>query len=64
VLRPPHRFDIRIEADLIEEVARLRGFDSIAERHAIARRSRATPPSRDVSNDRLLTAWPIAAIAK
>ena len=31
VQRPPHRFDIRIEEDLIEEVARLRGFDSIAE---------------------------------
>ena len=27
VLKPAHRFDIRIEADLIEEVARLRGFD-------------------------------------
>ena len=36
VLRPPHRFDVRIEEDLIEEVARLRGFDSIAEAHAIA----------------------------
>ena len=36
VRRPPHRFDVRIEADLIEEVARLRGFDRIAESHAIA----------------------------
>ena len=36
VHKPPHRFDMRIEADLIEEVARLRGFDSIEERHAIA----------------------------
>jgi phenylalanyl-tRNA synthetase beta chain len=33
---PSHRFDVRIEADLIEEVARLRGFDSIDERPAIA----------------------------
>ena len=36
VRRPPHRFDIRIEADLIEEVARIRGFDSIGEVQAIA----------------------------
>ncbi len=36
VQKPAHRFDIRIEADLIEEVARLRGFDKIAEIHAIA----------------------------
>ena len=36
VRKPPHRFDVRIEADLIEEVARLRGFDSIAEAPAIA----------------------------
>ena len=36
VRRPPHRFDVRIEADLIEEVARLRGFDRIAESRAIA----------------------------
>jgi len=34
--RPAHRFDIKIEADLIEEVARLRGFDTFAEAHAIA----------------------------
>ena len=52
VRRPPHRFDLRIEADLIEEVVRLRGFDSIAEtpasapqiagvRHRVAGRQRA-----------------------
>jgi len=28
---PSHRFDLAIEADLIEEVARLQGFDAIAE---------------------------------
>jgi len=27
---PPHRFDIEIEADLIEEVARIYGYDNIA----------------------------------
>ncbi|MEP7245352.1 MAG: phenylalanine--tRNA ligase subunit beta [Gammaproteobacteria bacterium] len=31
VIPPSHRFDISIEADLIEEVARIVGFDSIAE---------------------------------
>ena len=33
---PSHRFDIRIEADLIEEVARIHGYDSIPETTAIA----------------------------
>ena len=37
VRKPSHRFDILIEADLIEEVARLRGFDRIAEIHAVAK---------------------------
>ncbi len=36
VRKPSYRFDIRIEADLIEEVARLRGFDKIEELHATA----------------------------
>ncbi len=31
VTPPSHRFDIQIEADLIEEVARLHGYDSIPE---------------------------------
>ncbi len=35
VRKPSHRFDVRIEADLIEEIARLRGFDSIAESPAM-----------------------------
>lgn len=28
---PPHRFDLRIEADLVEEVARIHGYDRIPE---------------------------------
>ncbi|HVY83420.1 MAG TPA: phenylalanine--tRNA ligase subunit beta [Steroidobacteraceae bacterium] len=32
---PSHRFDITIEADLIEEVARIVGFDSIPEQDAL-----------------------------
>ncbi|MCG8371612.1 MAG: phenylalanine--tRNA ligase subunit beta [Proteobacteria bacterium] len=31
VLAPSHRFDIRYEVDLIEEIARIRGYDSIPE---------------------------------
>ena len=31
VIPPPYRFDIEIEEDLIEEVARIEGFDSIPE---------------------------------
>ena len=33
---PPHRFDIAIEADLIEEVARIIGYEAIAESEAAA----------------------------
>jgi phenylalanyl-tRNA synthetase beta chain len=56
VRKPAHRFDIRIEADLIEEVARLRGFDSIAEIHAVAQQIAGTATEGCVSNDRVLTA--------
>jgi phenylalanyl-tRNA synthetase beta chain len=37
VTPPPHRFDISIEADLIEELARIVGFDAITEADAIGR---------------------------
>jgi phenylalanyl-tRNA synthetase beta chain len=56
VRRPAHRFDLRIEADLIEEVARLRGFDSIAESPAIAPQVPGGATEARVLNDRLLTA--------
>jgi phenylalanyl-tRNA synthetase beta chain len=56
VRKPPHRFDIRIEADLIEEVARLRGFDSIAEIPAVALQIPGTAPEGRVPNERLLAA--------
>ena len=56
VRRPPHRFDIRIEPDLIEEVARLRGFDSIAEVHAVAPQVAGFSTESRVSGERLLTA--------
>jgi phenylalanyl-tRNA synthetase beta chain len=56
VRSPPHRFDLRIEADLIEEVARLRGFDSIAESHAIAPQVAGFAGESRIHNDRLLLA--------
>ena len=56
VLRPAHRFDVRIEEDLIEEIARLRGFDSIAEAHAIAPQIPGHATETRVSNDRVLMA--------
>jgi phenylalanyl-tRNA synthetase beta chain len=56
VHKPTHRFDFKIEADLIEEVARLRGFDSIAERHAIAPQRPGAATESRVANDRILTA--------
>ena len=56
VRKPPHRFDIRIEADLIEEVARLRGFDKIEELHATAPQIAGSATETKVSNDRLVFA--------
>jgi phenylalanyl-tRNA synthetase beta chain len=56
VHQPPHRFDVAIEADLIEEVARLRGFDSITESHAIAPQVAGEASESRVTTDRLLTA--------
>ncbi|APZ42277.1 phenylalanine--tRNA ligase subunit beta [Acidihalobacter ferrooxydans] len=46
VVPPAHRFDLSIEADLIEELARVRGYETIPERRvavrsAIERRSEA-----------------------
>jgi phenylalanyl-tRNA synthetase beta chain len=58
VRKPPHRFDIRIEEDLIEEVARLRGFDGIAESHAVGPQIAGEATESRVANDRLL--WAMA----
>lgn len=47
VTPPPHRFDISIEADLIEEVARIVGFEAIPEADAIGpHRFRPWPEER------------------
>ncbi len=57
VRRPSHRFDIRIEADLIEEVARLRGFEQIAEQHAIAPQIAGPASESRVGSERLLAVF-------
>jgi phenylalanyl-tRNA synthetase beta chain len=56
VRRPAHRFDLRIEADLIEEVARLWGFDKIAEIHAVAPQIAGPATEKRVAEERLLAA--------
>jgi phenylalanyl-tRNA synthetase beta chain len=47
VTPPPHRFDVTIEADLIEEVARIIGYQAIPEADAnVPQRFRASPEER------------------
>ncbi len=53
---PPHRFDLRIEADLIEEVARLRGFERIAEVAANVPQVAGRADETQVGSERLLLA--------
>jgi phenylalanyl-tRNA synthetase beta chain len=49
VTPPAHRFDISIEADLIEELARIVGFESIVESDALTRqKARALPEAAPV----------------
>jgi phenylalanyl-tRNA synthetase beta chain len=54
VTPPSHRFDITIEADLIEEVARIVGFDSIAETDALVAQQFATLPEEHASERAVL----------
>ena len=49
---PSWRFDIRIEEDLIEEVARLYGFDNIPEREAVMAQTMAPWSEKHVRNER------------
>jgi phenylalanyl-tRNA synthetase beta chain len=54
VTPPSHRFDIAIEADLIEELARIVGFESITEADAITQqRVRALPECAPVETQAL-----------
>lgn len=52
VTPPSWRFDIHIEEDLIEEVARLFGFDNIPEQHARAEEHMAPCTETRVRNER------------
>ncbi len=54
---PPHRFDLRIEADLIEEVARLYGYDRIEEKHAVAPQIAGAAGETQVARERVLAAF-------
>jgi phenylalanyl-tRNA synthetase beta chain len=49
---PSHRFDLTIEADLIEEIARVTGYDAIPETPAIAHASPTPSTERSLSIDR------------
>jgi phenylalanyl-tRNA synthetase beta chain len=54
VTPPSHRFDIAIEADLIEELARIVGFEAISEIDAIGRqKARALPEEAPVESQAL-----------
>lgn len=54
VTPPPHRFDISIEPDLIEELARIVGFEAITERDVIAhQRVHALPEQAPVETQAL-----------
>jgi phenylalanyl-tRNA synthetase beta chain len=52
---PSHRFDIALEADLIEEVARIYGYDRIPEATAIAETPLETVSESSVPVDRAAT---------
>jgi phenylalanyl-tRNA synthetase beta chain len=53
VVPPPHRFDITIEEDLIEEVARIMGFAAIPERPAL-RQQKFLPLPEELPQERAL----------
>jgi phenylalanyl-tRNA synthetase beta chain len=53
---PSCRFDLRIEVDLIEEVARLRGIDAIPPRHAQVEQVGGEETEKSVSPARLFAA--------
>ena len=52
VTPPSHRFDIEIEADLIEEIARIHGYDSIPETTAFSQAALETVTETQVEMER------------
>jgi phenylalanyl-tRNA synthetase beta chain len=57
ILAPAHRFDLEIEADLIEEVARLRGFERIPEHHATGPQVPGVASEAQVPAERVLSGF-------
>ena len=53
VLAPSYRFDIDIEADLIEEIARIHGYDSIPESSAFAQAPLQTVTETEIDCERV-----------
>jgi phenylalanyl-tRNA synthetase beta chain len=53
ISRPSHRFDIAIEADLIEEVARIHGYDSIPETTAFSQAPLKTVTETRIDTERV-----------
>ena len=54
VTPPPHRFDINIEADLIEELARIVGFAAINEADAVTRQKVRAMPEEEPTEQQAL----------
>ncbi|WP_293370764.1 phenylalanine--tRNA ligase subunit beta [Nevskia sp.] len=50
---PPHRYDLRIEADLVEEIGRLHGYDNIAPRAYAAELAPFSPKETTRALDRV-----------
>ena len=55
VTPPSHRFDIKIEADLIEEIARLHGYDSIPEITAFSQAALETVTESTIDLEQAVT---------
>lgn len=50
---PPHRYDLRLEADLVEEIGRLHGYDNIAPRAYAAELAPFSPKETERALDRV-----------
>lgn len=50
---PSYRFDVSIEADLIEEVARIYGYNNVPETLGLSQQSLATAPESEISLRRI-----------
>ena len=64
VRSPSFRFDIEIEADLIEEIARVHGYDNIPSDHTAGKLAMLARPKRAVLAPRFTAKWRNAASKK